>query len=368
MTSGPELHLILPGPLEQRTGGYVYDAHIVTGLRRLGWQVRVHSLDGRFPEPNAQARASSARVLSTLPDGARVIVDGLALPGLSPSYSAHFERLQLLALVHHLTHDETGLNELSKGMLYSSEREVLSRCLGVIVTSEFTASRVRHLGIPETLIRAVQPGIEPVRPARGPGPGAPPQLLCVGSVIPRKGQDILVRALTTLKDESWSCVCAGSLHRDPGFATEVRRLTEKAGLSGRMHFLGECNETRLEELYYRSSVFVLPSHFEGFGMALSEALARGLPVISTTGGAIPYTVPPDAGILVPPGDHESLAEAIAQLLGAPRDDRRDDHSPGRERRVELAAAARRHAATLPDWDHQARVFADAVMSLTSDPS
>ena len=187
-------------------------------------------------------------------------------------------------------------------------------------------------------------------------------------MIPRKGQDILVRALTTLKDESWSCVCAGSLDRDPGFADEVRRLTEEAGLSERINFLGECNETRLEELYDGSSVFVLPSHFEGFGMALSEALGRGLPVISTTGGAIPHTVPPDAGILVPPADNESLADAIAQLLGAPRDDHRDDHSPGNERRVELAAAARRHAATLPDWDHQARVFADAVLSLTADPS
>ena len=368
MTSGPELHLILPGPLQQRTGGYLYDAHIVTGLRHLGWQVRVHSLNGRFPEPDAQALASAARVLSSLPDGARVLVDSLALPGLSPSHSAHFGRLQPVALVHHLTHEETGLNTLSQNMLYSSECEVLSGCLGVIVTSEFTASRVMHLGISETLIRAVQPGIEPVRPARGPGTGDPPQLLCVGSVIPRKGQDILVRALATLTDESWSCVCAGSLDRDPGFADEVRRLTEEAGLSGRMHLLGECTETRLEELYHRSSVFVLPSHFEGFGMALSEALARGLPVISTTGGAIPYTVPPDAGILVPPGDHESLADAIGQLLGPPRDDHRDDHSLGSKRRVELAAAARRHAATLPDWDHQARVFADAVLSLTSDPS
>ena len=109
----------------------------------------------------------------------------------------------------------------------------------------------------------------------------------------------------------------------------------------------------LSRLYDTSSMFVLPSRYEGYGMAFTEALARGLPVVSTTGGAIPFTVPAEAGILVSPGDASAFAAALRSLLGG--------LSTRRER---MAAAARSHAATLPSWEDSATAFALAVGGLT----
>ncbi len=366
MTSRHDMHFVLPGPMNQRTGGYLYDARIVGGLRRLGWGVTVHSIEGTFPDPDEVARENAEEALRSLPDGARVVIDGLALPALSDSRGRDFKRLQSLALVHHLTYEETGINSLVQNRLKHKEAKTIWACRGVIVTSEFTVSRVKSLGVAESLIRAVEPGTEPARPARGPDPGKPLLFLSVGSVIPRKGQDTLVRALALLRDHPWTCVLAGSLTRDPDFANKVQQLVAETGLTRRIRFVGECDEPGLEDLYDRSSLFVLASHHEGYGMAISEALARGLPIVSTTGGAIPDTVPRDAGILVPPGDHEALGAAIGSLIEGPEDENPTTRGSGEKRRAELAAAARECAARLPGWDRQAQAFGEAVLSLTPD--
>ena len=360
---GPALHVIVPGALNQRTGGYVYDARIVEGLRRLGWQVVVHELDGAFPKADARARASLGRTLGDFPDGARVLVDGLAMGGLPEAARDHRGRLRILALVHHPLADETGLSLEQRERFAALEREALSACIGVLVTSDFTAHRMAAFGVPPARVRAVVPGTDPTRPAKGPGPGAPPRLLCVASVIPRKGQDVLVRALAQLREASWSCVCAGSLTRAPAYARAVQDAARTCGLDERISFPGECDPNTLDDLYDGSSLFVLPSHYEGYGMALTDALARGLPIVSTTGGAIPHTVPAEAGVLVPPGDDTALAKALGSLLSVGSN--RAIHD-GRARRAILAAAARRHAACLPDWDRAARAFADATLELAPD--
>ncbi|MYD85853.1 MAG: glycosyltransferase, partial [Acidobacteria bacterium] len=150
----------------------------------------------------------------------------------------------------------------------------------------------------------------------GPGPGEPPQLRSVASGVPRKGHDVLVRARARLRDLSWRCVCAGSLDRAPDHARRVRALAEERGLAGRVRFAGECERAALDRIYAASSLFVLASHYEGYGMVLTEALVRGLPVVSTTGGAIPHTLPGDAALLVPPGDDAALASALGSLLDA----------------------------------------------------
>ena len=210
------------------------------------------------------------------------------------------------------------------------------------------------------------PGTDPAKPAVGPGTGAAPRLVCVASVTPRKGQDVLVAALARLRALDWSCVVAGSLTLAPAYASAVRRQAEETGLADRIEFLGECRGEVLNGLYDSASLFVLPSHYEGYGMALAEALARGLPIVSTTGGAIPYTLPGDAAVLVPPGDVDALAVALRDLLSdAPRGSEGRPAS-GSHRRVTLAAAARRHAARLPSWDTAAKTFAGAILELTPD--
>ena len=350
------LHVVVPGPLDQRTGGYIYDSRMVDGLRRRDWRVTVHELEGSFPEADARARSSFAQVLRNLPNRARVIVDGLAMGSLPEVVREHGDRLSILGLVHHPLADETGLDAPRRERLFEFEREALAACTGVVVTSGSTATRLAAYGVSSESVRAVPPGTAPARAATGPRSPGVPRLLCVASVTRRKGQDVLIGALDRLRDCPWTCVCAGSMTRDPGYAALVRTRVRAAGLQNRIRFLGECGIAALDELYHQSAIFVLASYHEGYGMVLSEALARGLPIISTTAGAIPETVPTDAGVLVGPGDEDALAAALDDLINDPA------------RRVALAAAARRHAVSLPDWDQAADAFAEAIISLTSRTS
>ncbi len=355
--SAVRLHVVVPGPIDQQTGGYIYDRRMVDGLRARGWRVDVHSVAGAFPATDAAARERLAAALGGLPDGARVVIDGLALGGLPAPVRAERARLRILALVHHPLADETGLDASRRARLEALERDALAACDGVLVTSAFTARRLEAYGVVPARVRAVLPGTDPAPLAEGPEPGDPPLLLSVGSVTPRKGQRLLAAALVRLAALPWRCVCAGSLEREPGYAAEVAALAREAGLAGRFRFAGECGADELDRLYHRSSLFVLPSHYEGYGMAFAEALARGLPVVGTTGGAIPHTVPADAGVLVPPGDEAALADALRRLLVEPG---------GAARRGSLAAAARRHAGELPDWSESASRFAEAIVALTPD--
>ncbi|MDH3208652.1 MAG: glycosyltransferase family 4 protein [Gemmatimonadota bacterium] len=351
--TGPELHVVVPGSLDQRTGGYVYDALMVSGLRALGWTVTVHELAGAFPEPDTVARSAMNSTLESIPDGAWVLIDGLAMGGLPSPIEAHGERLRILALVHHPLAAETGLSETERESFEERERRALQPCRGVVVSSEFSAHGLEEYGVPPARIRAVLPGTARAPHADGPGPGEPPVLLCVASVTPRKGHDVLVAALARIRDLPWRCVCAGALDRDRAHADYVRRGVAEAGLEERIDFLGERGADDLAELYHGASVFVLASHYEGYGMALAEALAHGLPIVSTTGGAIPFTVPADAGVLVAPGDETAFADALRKLL-----------TPGTTTREELAAGARRRAEELPTWQEAVASFAAAVEELT----
>ena len=349
---------MVPGPLEQRTGGYLYDARMASGLRACGWTVIVHSLEGSFPDADERAADGLADALAGIPQGARVLIDGLALGGLPGPVQAHRARLRMLAMVHHPLADESGLAPELKARLARLEPEALAACTGVVVTSPFTAWRVAAgYGIPEARVRAAPPGVGPAPRARGPAEGEPPRLLCVGTVTPRKGQDVLIRALARITALEWICLCAGSLTRAPGYVRMVLELAHRSGLACRIQFAGECRREDLDELYHSSSLFVLPSRYEGYGMALAEAMARGLAIVSTTGGAIPHTVPPEAGVLVPPGDDRALAEALAGLLS---------DVDGAQRRSALGSAARDHARRLPGWDHAVRTLATAIRELAPD--
>jgi len=354
--TGPALDLVLPGPADQRTGGYLYDARMAAELRAAGWEVRVHALDGRFPDPDARAVESLGGALGALQAGSRVLVDGLALAALPTLGDAEVVGgLRVLALVHHPLCDETGLDAGLQARLLALERAALAACRGVVVTSPFTAGRVRALGVPADRLRVALPGTRPAPPSTGPGPGAAPHLLCIGSVIPRKGQDVLVEALAHVTDLPWRATVVGSLVRDPAFAAALRARVADLGLGARIDFTGEVEGERLEGIYRSGSLFVLPSHYEGYGMALAEALARGLPVVSTRGGAIPGTVPEEAGILVPPGDVGALAVVLRGLL--------EGDAPALAR---YAAGARRHGARLPDWPQAAATLGHALLELAPD--
>jgi len=362
--SPQHLHLVVPGRLDQRTGGYRYDARMVDGLRAQGWTVRVHPLEGRFPGTDTAAEQALKDTLATLPDVAWVVLDGLASGTFPGPLEAHTKRLRLITLVHHPLYQETGLHPEQARHWKTLEARALVVCRGLIVSSPSTGRHLRAWLNPDApgassagpAIRVVIPGTEvgvldttaPVPPR---DPAAAPRLLCVASLVPRKGQDLLMQALGSLRNRAWTCDLVGSLDRDPGYVDRVRQAGETAGIADRIRFLGECDDARLHTLYATAGLFVLPSWHEGYGMVLTEAMAHGLPVVATTGGAIPDTVPAQAGLLVPPGAPAALAAALARLL---------DDPALRER---LAQGARDLSRTLPNWTQAADRFAAAVVEL-----
>ncbi len=344
--------MIVPGDPEQRTGGYLYDQHIVRQLRDLGWSVEVIGLEGRFPDADDLAARAMHRALSGLPDGAAVVIDGLALGGLPDAVAAHAGRLDISALVHHPLADETGLDAVVRDRLLERETRSLKACRRVIVTSPFTARRLRELGLDPRTPRVVEPGVdksdttEPVAARlQGREPEGPERLLCVASLTPRKGQDLLVRALAQLADRDWRCILAGSTERDPEFAGFVAGMVRKSGLVDRINCIGECDQGVLEAEYSRAGLCLLPSHYEGYGMVVGEALARGLPIITTTGGALAQTAPEDCCLRVDPGDVNALRDAVGRWL--------DDADL--RRRLTRSAVARRE--NLRSWSEAGRDFA-----------
>ncbi len=338
---------MVPGDPATLTGGYLYDQRIAQGLRERGWHVFVHALDASFPLPSRAALEDADALLSSLPDAATVVIDGLAFGGMPALAERHATRLRLFALVHHPLADETGLDAESRALLLARERRALAAARGVIVTSRFTARSLTVYGVDPARIAVVEPGVDPAPAAAG-GDGRTLALLCVATLTPRKGHDLLLEALARLGDRPWRLECVGDRLRNPVTTAALLARCARLGLADRVDFRGAVDAATLARYYDRSDVFVLASWHEGYGMALTEALARALPIVSTTAGAIPETVPAEAGLLVPPGDVEALTAALARVL--------DDA----DERARLAAGARAVRASLPSWGLSSARFEQAI--------
>jgi len=350
-----DLVFIVPGDPGQRTGGYLYDARIVAELRDCGWQVRHLGLEGEFPLADATAFKSLSNTLAKIDSGTTVVIDGLALGGLPDAVASHADRLRLVALVHHPLADETGLTPDLREELLRLERRALDHCRQIIVTSEFTARRLHELHLTERQAVVVEPGVDQAQPSstaraqlNSHRSSEQEHLLCVASLTRRKGQDLLLEALAGLTEHSWLCRLSGSDQRDRSFSKRLRDLSETPKLSGRVEITGERDEAELSADYHWASVLVLPSHFEGYGMVITEALASGLPIIATTGGALASTVPPEASLRVPPGDAAALKSALARWL---------QDSALRQR---LTEKAMQHREQLAGWDQAGKRFAQAL--------
>lgn len=107
------LAFLVPGRLDQLTGGYLYDRHVVDGLRARGRAVDVLELPGRYPDVDADTRCAAADALAGNADGSTVVIDGLALPGLADALPEQASRLNLVGFIHHPLSLETGLSQAS---------------------------------------------------------------------------------------------------------------------------------------------------------------------------------------------------------------------------------------------------------------
>jgi glycosyltransferase involved in cell wall biosynthesis len=336
----------VPGDLATPTGGYAYDRRMIAELAALGWRTDVLNLGEGFPRPTANTRAAACARLAALPSAAPIVIDGLAF-GVLPEAAKEMQASHLLvALVHHPLALESGLSADEAAGLHVSERVALAAARRVVTTSAATARLLTaDYCIASERLSVVEPGTDrgDARPRKNDDAVA---LLAVGAVVERKGYDLLVAALAKLKHLSWRLVIAGDHGRSPEAFRRLEADIAWFGLADRITLLGAVSAQQLASLYATSDLFVLPSRFEGYGMAFAEAIAHGLPVIGTTAGAIPQTVPAGAGILVRPDDVDALASALRRLIENPHE---------RER---LAAGAR--AATFPSWKEQAALFAGVL--------
>ena len=354
------LAFLVPGRLDQLTGGYLFDRQVVTGLRRAGRDLTVVELAGSYPDADADARAACAAAFAALPDGAAAVIDGLALPGAETCLAAAARRLRVIGFIHHPLALETGLSAADEARFAALEARLFPLLGGVICPSTETARAVARYGLAPERIRIVPPGTakpqaEPQAELRPPRAEGKLQLLAVASVTPRKGHLVLVEALARLADLDWRLLCVGSLERDRAAAAALREAIARCRLDGRITLAGEWPPERLGEAYCRADCFVLPSFHEGYGMAFAEALAYGIPIVATTGGALSETVPASAGMLVPPGDAAALAAALRLIM-----------SDGELRR-RLAAGAAAAGAALPDWADTVRSWAAAFDALAASP-
>lgn len=354
------LTMIVPGDPDQPTGGYRYDARVAAELRELGIQVDVIGLAGRFPDADEQARTALDLALRALPDRHVAVIDGLALGGLPGVAQRHRRRLSLIALVHHPLADETGLAPDRRQHLLDTEAEALAACSRIVTTSEFTARRLTELGLvsadrsPDS-IGVAPPGVDPAA-VSNPSDSTTQRLLCVGSLVPRKGQDLLIGALAGLGNLPWRLELVGDPDRDPEFAERLRVQIDRHNLAGRITIRGVQGADALDASYRDADLLVVPSHYEGYGMVVTEALARALPMIATTGGALADTVPPAAALQVPPGDPDALAGALCRWFDEPG------------LRAEKQAGAEAARCSLGGWAATARSFAEALGTSPKAPT
>ena len=333
--------LLVPGPFDTISGGYIYDRRLVAGLRALGHEVQVVELPGRHPLPDDAATEGARAALAALPEGTRIVVDGLGLPAFAP-LADELARRGAIGLIHHPTALEHGNPGPVRDALREAEGALFPRMARLVATSPLTARRLpEEFGADPARIGVVEPGTDPAPRSMGSGGGC--VILSVGALIPRKGHDVLIRALATLPDLDWTLTIAGGA-RDPVYARGLSALAEELGVAQRVTFAGEVDGEALEALWRGADVFALASHWEGYGMAVAEALARGLPVAVTSGGALAELVPVEAGIVSPPGDVVSLGKAMRRVIF------------DTELRAEMAEAAWQAGQRLPRWEDRAAHF------------
>jgi len=309
------LEFIIPGDLQAATGGYVYDRRMIAGLRDLGWQVTIHTLEASFPHPTAGALNHAQEILARLPDQALVLVDGLALGAMPHIIHPHAKRLRLLALIHHPLAAESGLAPDQALDLAQSEHLALQGMRHVLVTSHATQRALLAYGVDPGRVSVVEPGTDaaPLAPRRR---GNTLNMLCVATLTPRKGHDLLFEALLPLSPH-WQLTCVGSLTRSPATVEALRHQLRQLRLDRQVVLAGEVDSSALAQFYAQANLFVLATRFEGYGMAVAEALAHGLPVISTRVGAIPELVGSQAGLLVATEDVGMLRAALDRVLSEP---------------------------------------------------
>lgn len=338
----------IPGDITTLTGGYIYERRLLEGLRQIGHDLRHIELGASFPEPTGADMDQALEWLTALEPERALILDGLVYGSIDTAGLARVAA-PIVAMIHHPLALESGLTDARRDHLFRTERDNLALARHVLVPSPHTAAILAaDYGVARERITIARPGTDRPPPSpKGSAPADPPLILSVGILHPRKGHDVLLKALARIADRDWQAVIVGYAH-DAAHAAELATLLRQLGLQERVRLAGRVDDDELHASYRAASIFALATRYEGYGIVFDEALACGLPIVTCRTGAVPDTVPAAAGLLVPPEDDEAFAAALATLL---------DDRPLRKRLAQASASA---GATLPSWLDTARI-AGAVL-------
>ena len=343
--------LAVPGDLATVTGGYIYDRRLLAELRAQGREVAHVALGASFPDPTPVDMADAARKLAALPADCPVMIDGLAMGAMDRGTLLGVSA-PIVAMVHHPLAHEGSLSPSRREHLHRSERAALALAAHVVVPSPHTAALlVSDYDVPADRITIARPGTD--RPTGRVEKADPPLILSVGILVPRKGHDVLIRALALVAHRPWQAVIAGSA-LDPDHTALLAGLVADLELEGRVRLTGHVSDEDLTQLYGQASVFALATRFEGYGIVFDEAMAHGLPIVACATGAVPDTVAPGAGVLVPPDDPDALAAALDRVL--------DDAVL----RDAMATASAQAGAALPGWEMTARLVGAVFDRVATD--
>lgn len=342
------IRLLVPGNIRHNSGGNVYNASLADALTRLGVRVDVQRVDGIWPVGSSEERRQLAGLLkrdAVTPDqGTVTIVDGLVASGAPEALeaaAAEGERPWILLHMPLLDHPEL-------------EIRALGAAAGVICTSGSAAAEItRRHGLAQ--VHVALPGTNQADLAEG---SEPPHLISVAALLPNKDQLILLGALAQVTDLPWTAALIGSDEADRDYARDVRAALGEYGLEGRVRLAGQLTGQALEAEWHAANLSLLVSKVEAFGMAVTESLAHGVPVVVRTGrGAV------EALKLGAPGGDESLLPGAAVVL---------DRDPGPlaatlrawlttpELQAEWRQAALAGRELLPGWESTARWVLDII--------
>ena len=336
------VHVVVPEAVDdprRPSGGTTYDRRVAAGLSSCGWTVHRHVATGDWPSADRPSRSALTTTLAGLPDDAVVLLDGLVASVVPEVLVPEGRRLRLVVLVHlPLGVGATGGRAAEQ---LSRECAVLAASVAVVATSRWTRQwLLSTYGLQPGRVHVVVPGVDEAPLV--PGSISGERLVCVAAVTHVKGPDVLVDALAEVADVGWSCTCIGSMAVDPAYAEHVRSRAAALHLHDRLLFSGPLVGPDLDAAYAAADLVVAPSRAETYGMAVTEALARGIPTVGSDVGGLPEALgrAPDGyrpGILVPAGDAARLADALRCWL------------TDAGLRADLRRAARARRATLTDW-------------------
>ncbi|HEX2729519.1 MAG TPA: glycosyltransferase family 4 protein [Rubrobacteraceae bacterium] len=338
------------GDTGRRTGGYLYNARVIAGLRARGFEVEEIVAGGvSVVEQESAARVLGARLKPSAFDV--IVVDALARVSVAPHLDRWRAECPVVAMVHELPSVAGGESVGGAAEDVIRERdyeEPLLRADGLISVSDHGRRLLASRNVSPGRIQIVPPGFDRLDPpATVKASGEEVRALCVAQWIPRKGLLTLVDAWTRRWRPGAVLELVGETDADPEYAARVRDAIAAAPDTS-IVVSGAVDDGTLSQAYAAADLFVLPSVYERYGMVYAEALSFGLPVIACGVGPVPDLVGKEAAALVPPADHGSLSEALGFLL----------EDPALRRR--MSRAARRRAEDLPRWEDTVAVF-EAVL-------